>query len=187
MDRLFLRLTAIILFCLAALWGRTACAEWLVEGDGCDPEARAGSWSVAEKMETRERVWAACKSTGASDLYCRFWDAVIVRESWGGIASAVCTKGRDADGRGEYGVGPLCLSLRWHSDKWPGDDEDPAFSGRVWRRAWLALVLGVRGPGVVRSRAGPSVAGEAVAGRARVRDHAASPARAVDLWAHGAR
>jgi hypothetical protein len=34
---------------------------------------------------------------------------------------------RHVRGRNESGLGALGLSTRWHRDKWPGRDEDPAF------------------------------------------------------------
>lgn len=93
----------------------------------CDPEATGRSWTPAQKAETRARVRRACKAVGGSDLYCDFWRAALMRESWGGVASAVCTHGRDADGDAEYGLGPLCLSVKWAGDKLPGASPDPAF------------------------------------------------------------
>lgn len=99
----------------------------LLPGDHCDPEARANSWSPDQKLETRSRVRHACELVGGSELYCDFWDAVVVRESWGGVASAVHVKGRDSDGVPEYGLGPMGLSVRWHARKLPGADPDPAF------------------------------------------------------------
>jgi hypothetical protein len=110
---------------LLILWPSTARAAELLEL--CDPDARANSWTRAEKAETRARVRSACRARGGSELYCDYLDAAVVRESWGGIASAVHRLGVDADGDPEYGLGPMGLSVKWHADKWPGDDEDPAF------------------------------------------------------------
>lgn len=121
---------SIVLTILSTLAFSQACparasAGNLPAGDVCDPEARANSWTPAQKRETRRRVWAACKRVGGSDLYCHFWDAAVRRES-SGVASRVHVLGADRDGRPEYGLGPLGLSVRWHSGKWPGDP-DPDF------------------------------------------------------------
>lgn len=43
------------------------------------------------------------------------------------MSSRVHTRGIDVDGVPEYGLGPLGLSVRWHADKLPGADADPAF------------------------------------------------------------
>lgn len=127
MDRLFLRFSLACLVLLSLLWARPACASWSVDGDGCDPSARSNAYTPAQKRHTRERVWSTCKAIGGSDRYCSFWLAVVLRESWNGVASAVHTLGEDADGRPEYGLGPMGLSVRWHGGRWPGDDEDPAW------------------------------------------------------------
>lgn len=110
-----------------------AVTAWLVwsapihPGDYCSADDGARSWSPGAKARTRDRIRAACERVGGSPLYCELWDAAVVRESWGGVASAVHTLGRDTDGRPEYGLGPLGLSVRWHAGRLPGADPDPAF------------------------------------------------------------
>lgn len=51
---------------------------------------------------------------------------MVVRESSGrpGVRHRL---GEGRQGHGEDGLGAMGLSLRWHRDKWPGDDEDPMF------------------------------------------------------------
>jgi len=128
-DRHFVFLILAAFAVLAALWARPAGAANpdLAPDAHCDPNARANSWTPAEKARTRDRVRSACEARGGSDLYCDFHIAAVKRESWGGIASAVHRLGADGDGEPEYGLGPQGLSLRWHRDKWPGSDEEPAF------------------------------------------------------------
>lgn len=130
-DRLALRVALTILACLAMLWAcwpaHASPIGGLVPGDYCDPDDGARDWTRDEKERTRGRIQAACAKVGGSAAYCRFWDAAVMRESWNGVASAVHTKGVDADGDPEYGLGPLGLSVKWHGDKWPGGDEMPAF------------------------------------------------------------
>jgi hypothetical protein len=128
-DRIGLKIAMIIflVLCIGQACSSTARAAELPEGDICDPTARARSWTKAQKKVTRDRIWAACKRVGGSDLYCSFWMAAICREAWCGIASAVHTRGVDADGEPEYGLGALALSVKFHRGKWPGNDEDPAF------------------------------------------------------------
>ena len=108
-DRIAVRFTLIIFAVLAMSQGcaRLAHAErsdGFVEGDYCDPDDRAGSWTHEQKQRTRERVWAACKRVGGPDLYCKFWDAAVVRES-SGVASRVHVLGQDSDGRSERRAG----------------------------------------------------------------------------------
>jgi hypothetical protein len=130
-DRVMLRLVIFILAMLGALaFCSTAAAsriDGLVAGDYCDPDDGQASWTRAEKQRTRDRIARACALAGGSPNYCEFWQAAITRESWGGVASAVHTRGTDVDGEQEYGLGALGLSRKWHRDKWPGDDELPAF------------------------------------------------------------
>ena len=129
-QRLMMRVIIPLLLCLGILGacprGHAARTDGFVAGDYCDPDDRVNSWTAAEKMETRDRAWSACKSLGASDLWCAFIDAAIRRES-SGVASRVHVLGHDSDGREEYGLGPMGLSVRWHAGKWPGGDESPAF------------------------------------------------------------
>jgi hypothetical protein len=155
-DRIGLRVTLTIMVCLAlgqACTGDASASQTpgIVAGDYCDPDDGARSWTSEEKQRTRDRVWSACKAVEGSDLYCGFFMAAIARESWGGVASAVHTQGEDGDGRKEFGLGALGLSVRWHSGKWPGDDANPAFCSpeasfivahTIARRA--VLVLGAR-------------------------------------------
>lgn len=123
----------IVLAILAALALQFACSSahaapvgGLVPGDYCDPDDGGRSWTRAQKQRTRDRVAKACEYVGGSPLYCEFWQAAITRESWGGVASAVHTRGTDVDGDTEDGLGPLGISRKWHASKWPGDDELPA-------------------------------------------------------------
>ena len=78
-------------------------------------------YDSAESRETRARVQAVCKEVGADPIICAYMDAVVVRESSG--RSGV----RHTKGKNENGLGAMGLSLRWHRDKWPGEDEDPLF------------------------------------------------------------
>jgi hypothetical protein len=100
---------------------------WHVPGDYCSADDNARTWSAEDKQRTRDRLRLACEAVGGSDDYCAFWDAVTCREAWCGVASAVHVQGTDVDGEREFGLGPLGLSVKWHGDKWDGDDEDPAF------------------------------------------------------------
>lgn len=79
-----------------------------------------------QRKETRKRVRKACRALGNSRRVCDYMDLVVMRES-SGNASVRHTLGQDADGQAENGLGPMGLSLRWHANKWPGDDEDPMF------------------------------------------------------------
>lgn len=88
----------------------------------CDPQDGPGlTWTAEAREETRARVRATCRAVGASKAVCEWLDVSVVRESSGrpGV--------RHTRALGEFGLGPLGLSLRWHRDKWPGKDEDPAF------------------------------------------------------------
>lgn len=88
----------------------------------CDPQDGPGlTWTAEARQETRDRVQATCRAVGASKAVCEWLDVSVVRESSGrpGV--------RHTRALGEVGLGPLGLSLRWHHDKWPGADEDPAF------------------------------------------------------------
>lgn len=88
----------------------------------CDPQGGPGlTWTADVRQETRDRVQATCRAVGASRAVCEWLDVSVVRESSGrpGV--------RHTRAPGEFGLGPLGLSLRWHHDKWPGKDEDPAF------------------------------------------------------------
>lgn len=89
----------------------------------CDPvDGEPLRWSQATRAEVRARVQRACREElHASPRLCAFYDAVVVRES-SGRAGVRHTLGRNENGLGAFG-----LSLRWHADKWPGTDEDPAW------------------------------------------------------------
>jgi len=75
----------------------------------------------SERQETRARVKAICEELGASPIVCAYMDAVVIRESSGRAGV------RHYKGHNENGLGAMGLSLRWHKDKWPGEDEDPMF------------------------------------------------------------
>lgn len=125
--RFILALLAGILLVGLAPRADAAQTPGIVPGDYCDPDDNGSTWTKAQKLATRQRVWDACKAVGGSDLYCEFHDAAVRRESWGGVASTDHVSGTDADGDQEYGLGPMGISIKWHRDKWPGDDEAPAF------------------------------------------------------------
>lgn len=131
MDRVFTRLALAIFAGLALSQGcafSAYAAPGIVAGDHCnDVGAPRVRWSAEAKAVTRERVQAACEALGAAPIVCAYDDAIVWRESFGGEASVRHMRGVDADGTPEHGLGPMGLSLRWHADKWPGDDEDPAF------------------------------------------------------------
>ncbi len=93
----------------------------------CDAHGvRARAYTKAERRETRERVQEVCKQVGASKPVCAYLDAIVVRES-SGRSGVRHTIGSPEHGVTENGLGAMGLSLRWHADKWPGDDEDPMF------------------------------------------------------------
>ena len=89
----------------------------------CDPVAGPrGRWTAEQRREVRRRVRRACREgLRASPIVCAYYDAVVVRESSGNPGA------RHTLGKGENGLGAMGLSLRWHADKWPGRDEDPAW------------------------------------------------------------
>lgn len=82
----------------------------------CSPEEGSDRlWNPQNKLEraeTRARVRATCEAMGAAAEACDVLDAMVVRES-SGDACAIHVRGP-----GEYGVGPLGLSWRWHRHKW---------------------------------------------------------------------
>ena len=130
MDRLAVRLILTILAALAISQGCSriaAASPGIVPGDFCnDVSAPRVRWSAEAKARTRERVQAACEALGASEIVCDYDQVIVWRESFGGEASVRHMRGVDSDGTPEHGLGPMGLSLRWHADKWPGDDLDPA-------------------------------------------------------------
>lgn len=87
----------------------------------CDAPGERSSYTVAEALETKARVQAVCKAVGAKPIVCAYLDSVVARESSGN------KRRRHVIGKGENGLGPMGLSLRWQRDKWPGKDEDPMF------------------------------------------------------------
>lgn len=73
------------------------------------------------RQEVRRRVAHACKhELKAAPIVCAYYDLIVVRES-SGRASV-----RHVKGKNENGLGAMGISVRWHADKWPGKDEDPA-------------------------------------------------------------
>ena len=88
----------------------------------CDPaDGPPIEWSAEQRAAVKARVRAACRAMKAAKTTCEWLDAVGERESsWSPSV-------RHVRGKNESGLGALGLSLRWHRDKWPGDDEDPAF------------------------------------------------------------
>jgi hypothetical protein len=132
MDRVAVRIVLVMLASLGLAQltcaGRATASEpWHVPGDFCDSPGERTTWANSDKARTRARVRAACEALGASPIVCAYDDAVVWRESFGGAASVRHTRGKDADGTPEHGLGPMGLSLRWHAGKWAGNDEDPAF------------------------------------------------------------
>lgn len=88
----------------------------------CDARGeKARPYTEYEKMETRHRVQAVCEYVKADPIVCAYLDVIVVRESSGRAGV------RHTIGKNENGLGSMSLSLRWHADKWPGDDEDPMF------------------------------------------------------------
>ena len=91
----------------------------------CDPKPGENrprpKWTKEQRQEVSRRIRVACEHLQASPVVCAFYASVLWRES-SGRAGVRHTKGEN-----ENGLGPLGLSLRWHRDKWPGKDEDPAW------------------------------------------------------------
>ena len=137
-DRIFLRIVLVILAVLAALSMRTAFAETpkqlepqrveagMLPGDYCNARGYRTPWTPEAKAQTRARVQAVTSELGVSRAVAAYHQAILWRESFGGEASVRHTLGEDVRGQ-EDGLGPYGLSLRWHRDKWPGENEDPAF------------------------------------------------------------
>ena len=93
-----------------------------LEAPTCDPKSgERPEYTAEQRRETRARVKAVCDYVGAKPIVCAFLDSVVVRESSGRAGV------RHHKGVNENGLGATGLSLRWHSDKWPGKDEDPMF------------------------------------------------------------
>ena len=86
----------------------------------CDPpDGPRATWSRSAKAETRARVQAVCEHVRASEAVCEYLDVVVYRESFGGAAGVWHDQGR--------GLGAMGLMISAHRDKWPGNDEKPAF------------------------------------------------------------
>lgn len=99
----------------------------LIPGDYCNVRGdKREPWTAERKAMTRERVAAATRDLGVSAEIAAYHQLIVWRESFGGEASVRHSLGEDVLGQ-EDGLGAYGLSLRWHRDKWPGDDEDPAF------------------------------------------------------------
>jgi len=88
------------------------------------------------RTDARARVKRTCRGMGASSEACRVLDAMVIRESSGDPCAV------HRLGPGEYGLGVLGLSCRWHAAKWDGDCEAfriPEVSAvvaiRIYRRA----------------------------------------------------
>lgn len=84
----------------------------------CDPvDGPRIQWTAEQRAETKSRAMAACRRLKADPGICAWVSASGERESdWRpGV--------RHTKGKGESGIGPLGLSIRWHGDKWPGDPE----------------------------------------------------------------
>lgn len=99
----------------------------------CDPvDGPRVEFTPEDREEVRRRIKHACEAPvsegglGASENLCAYYDVMVMRESRG-RSSIRHKRGKDADGTPESGLGPMALSRRWHKDKWPGDDEDPAW------------------------------------------------------------
>lgn len=105
---------------LALLLQPPICGDWPAER------------STAEVREdARERVRRTCRALGASAEACEVLDVMVVRES-SGDPCAVHTLGE-----GEYGLGVLGLSCRWHARSWDGRCES-------LRTPEIAAVVGLR-------------------------------------------
>ncbi len=93
-----------------------------VRCDSVDGARIAEARTKAAKRDTRARVQTVCRALRMSKEMCVFFDVIVCRESWCGVTTA-----RHRKGPTEHGLGPMGLSLKWHANKWPGDDEDPMF------------------------------------------------------------
>ncbi|HVI00858.1 MAG TPA: hypothetical protein VM869_19205 [Enhygromyxa sp.] len=127
MDRVFVRaiLIGFAILALAQCCAQSAYARQpgIVDGDFCDaPDGPREPWTREAKARTRARVQAGCKALRAAPIVCAYYQAIVSRESFGGASSR-----RHTLGSTENGLGPMGLSLRMTANKWPGDDEDPAY------------------------------------------------------------
>jgi len=111
---------------LLPLLAPPVCGEW-TEGFRSTKEVRT---------DARARVRKTCRALGASKEACKVLDAMVVRESRGDPCAV------HRIGEGEYGLGVLGLSCKWHRKKWDGECEDfliPEVSTvvaiRLYRRA----------------------------------------------------
>lgn len=81
----------------------------------CD---RKAARAEAIRKDTRARVAKTCAAMKADPVVCKMIDAMVIRESSGNTC-AVHTLGE-----GEYGLGPLGLSVRWHLPKWNRHEDE---------------------------------------------------------------
>ena len=129
-DRIALRITLAILTCLALLAARPCAAAptaGLVAGDYCNGRGEARTpWTREAKRRTQERIEGVLEDLAVAPIVRAFHRLVVCRESFCGEASVRHTLGEDVLGQ-EDGLGAYGLSLRWHANKWPGEDEDAAF------------------------------------------------------------
>lgn len=110
---------------LALTLAPPVCGDWPAEPSTADV-----------RDDARERVRRTCRALGASRDACAVLDAMVMRES-SGDPCAVHTLGE-----GEYGLGVLGLSCRWHASAWDGDCDSlrvPEIAAvvalRIYRRA----------------------------------------------------
>lgn len=127
-DRIALRVTLAILTILALLYARPAVAgplPGLIPGDYCNARGERVRWTDEAKARTRERIDVALDDLDVAPIVRAFHRLVVCRESFCGEASVRHTLGEDVRGS-EDGLGAYGLSLRWHGNKWDGDDLEPA-------------------------------------------------------------
>ena len=106
------------------------------------PAPVCGDWSDGfrstkdVRKDAKARVLKTCRALGGSRQACAVMGAMVSRESSGDPCAV------HRLGEGEYGLGVLGLSCRWHRNKWDGDCEQfrkPEVSAvvvmRIFRRA----------------------------------------------------
>lgn len=124
-----LRIVLTILTCLACIGAcpsARAATPGLVPGDYCDDRGDDRTpWTDEAKRQTQLRVDVALRELGVSPIMRAFHRLVICRESFCGESSVRHVLGEDVLGR-EDGLGAYGLSLRWHGNKWDGEDLEPA-------------------------------------------------------------
>ena len=98
----------------------------VIPGDYCNArdEPRV-PWTRDAKRRTQTRVERVLGALRVAPIIRAFHRVVICREAFCGEASVRHTLGGDVRGR-EDGLGAYGLSLRWHKNKWPGEDLEPA-------------------------------------------------------------